>query len=149
MRIVLDTNVVLDWLVFRDPGVAHIASALEQRAVTALTNEACEQELIRVLNYDMLALDERARNAVLEIYQSFVHRSADGGSGAALPLCSDRDDQKFLELARDARAQYLITKDKALLKLARARYGIRAFSIVTPRGFSMASRAPELLLQSQ
>ena len=33
--------------------------------------------------------------------------------------CSDRDAQKFLGLAYAARADWLVTKDKALLKLAR------------------------------
>jgi predicted nucleic acid-binding protein len=42
-------------------------------------------------------------------------------SGVRLPVCSDKADQKFLELARDAGAEVLITKDKALLKLARRR----------------------------
>jgi predicted nucleic acid-binding protein len=42
-------------------------------------------------------------------------------SGVRLPVCTDKDDQKFLELARDANATILITKDKALLKLARKR----------------------------
>jgi len=49
-----------------------------------------------------------------------------------LPVCTDRDDQKFLEIARDADAAILVTKDKALLKLARktAREGL--FRIMTP-----------------
>ena len=38
---------------------------------------------------------------------------------AAPFACSDRDDQKFLDLAYTARADWLVTKDKALLKLAR------------------------------
>jgi predicted nucleic acid-binding protein len=34
-----------------------------------------------------------------------------------LPKCSDRDDQKFLTLAAASGARWLVTKDKALLKL--------------------------------
>jgi len=33
--------------------------------------------------------------------------------------CTDLSDQKFLDLAHTARADWLVTKDKALLKLAR------------------------------
>jgi len=36
-----------------------------------------------------------------------------------MPRCSDPDDQKFLELAAVARAQGLVSKDRALLKLRR------------------------------
>ena len=48
-----------------------------------------------------------------------------------LPRCSDPDDQLFLVLADAARADYLLTRDKALLKLGRARYGL-PFRIAQP-----------------
>jgi uncharacterized protein len=135
VQIVLDTNVVLDWLVFRDPGVSHIALALERRVAVVVTNDPCEAELARVLAYDTLALDADARQRALNTYRRTVSRSTHLAAAPPLPRCKDPDDQKFLELARDAGAQYLITKDKALLKLARSRFGIRGFSIVTPQGF--------------
>ena len=50
----------------------------------------------------------------------------------ALPRCKDRDDQKFLELARDGSADWLVTSDKALLKLARRRKLAHLFRILTP-----------------
>lgn len=141
MRIVLDTNVVLDWLVFRDPCVSHITAALEKGcSATLLTNERCEAELVRVLRYDSFALDDAARRTILDSFRSIAHRNTADPSSEALPTCKDPDDQKFLELARDARADYLITKDKALLTLGRKRYGIRAFAIVTPRGFPDVDR---------
>jgi hypothetical protein len=51
---------------------------------------------------------------------------------AALPRCKDRDDQKFLELARDAGADWLVTADKALLRLARGGRLRGLFRILTP-----------------
>lgn len=51
---------------------------------------------------------------------------------AALPRCRDPDDQKFLELARDGAADFLVTKDKALLKLRRISRDPGGFRIVTP-----------------
>ncbi len=142
-RIVLDTNVVLDWLVFRDPGVAHIARALMAQTLVALTNDACEKELIRVLSYAAFNLDAPARRAALEDYRRTAVHYAGTADGTPLPRCSDPDDQKFLELARDGQARFLITKDKALLRLARSRNRVRAFGIVTPSGFSISPlRAP-------
>lgn len=41
-----------------------------------------------------------------------------GRAMTPLPRCRDVDDQKFLETARDSGASLLITKDKALLRLA-------------------------------
>ncbi len=56
-------------------------------------------------------------------------------SGIILPRCSDVDDQKFLELARDARADVLISKDKALLKLARKTMQAGLFNILPPEAW--------------
>jgi hypothetical protein len=52
-----------------------------------------------------------------------------------LPVCTDRDDQKFLEIARDADAQILVTKDKALLKLARKTAQAGMFRIMLPEAW--------------
>ena len=49
-----------------------------------------------------------------------------------LPVCRDKDDQKFMELAYDAHASCLITKDKALLKLAIKNRKNGYFTIITP-----------------
>ena len=49
-----------------------------------------------------------------------------------LPHCQERDDQKFLELARDVGADWLIPADKALLKLAKRDKLRGLFRIGTP-----------------
>ena len=54
---------------------------------------------------------------------------------AGLPRCRDPDDQKFLEAALAAHADYLITKDRALLYFARRRSRPLPFRIVTPASF--------------
>ena len=52
-----------------------------------------------------------------------------------MPRCRDPDDQKFLEAAAAARADALITKDEALLELARRKTKL-PFRILTPQGFA-------------
>ena len=52
--------------------------------------------------------------------------------GLVLPACLDRDDQKFLETARDGAARLLVTRDKLLLKLARRAVIAARFAILTP-----------------
>jgi predicted nucleic acid-binding protein len=54
---------------------------------------------------------------------------------AGLPRCRDPDDQKFLEAALAAHADFLITKDRALLHVARRRSRALPFRIVTPQAF--------------
>ena len=53
-----------------------------------------------------------------------------------LPRCSDVDDQKFLELAWHAQARWLVTKDKALLVLARRKLRPAPCRIATPAGMA-------------
>jgi predicted nucleic acid-binding protein len=48
------------------------------------------------------------------------------------PQCRDPDDQKFLEAALAARADFLVTKDQALLELAQR---VPQFRILTPAEF--------------
>ncbi|HZW14287.1 MAG TPA: putative toxin-antitoxin system toxin component, PIN family [Noviherbaspirillum sp.] len=144
-RIVIDTNVCLDLFVFRDPRWATLHAALRARTIEAVTRDDCRTEWLKVLEYKHLPLDSQSRPAVAAEFDDLITCIDSGASeinsSVRLPLCSDPDDQKFLELARDAGAQTLITKDKALLKLGRktAREGL--FSIVTPEKWSADSQA--------
>ncbi|AOJ10759.1 PIN domain-containing protein [Burkholderia mayonis] len=58
-----------------------------------------------------------------------------------LPKCKDRDDQKFLELAYAARADWLVSKDRALLKLARRTERDFGFRIAQPAPFAARALA--------
>ena len=51
MRLVLDTNVWLDWLVFGDPDVAPLKAAVTAGKAEVFVDEASEAELARVLAY--------------------------------------------------------------------------------------------------
>ena len=118
-RIVIDTNVCLDLFVFRDPRWAGLLAALESGAVDAVTRADCRDEYLHVLHYPHLPLDEASRLHAEARFDALIQVVAPDSRAVRLPVCSDRDDQKFLEIARDAGAAILVTKDKALLKLAR------------------------------
>lgn len=135
-RIVIDTNVCLDLFVFRDPRWATLLAALKDGSAKAVTRHDCRTEWMIVLGYAHLPLDDasrpRAQAEFDELIETLPPESLPPRADIPLPLCKDPDDQKFLELSRDAGALFLITKDKALLKLARriARAGL--FSIIPP-----------------
>lgn len=134
LRLALDTNVVLDLIVFRDRGVAVLANALEAGHAVCFTSEACLDELRAVLARPQFAVDPAARESGLAQYcrDATLVQPTVGQRDPTLPHCTDPDDQKFLELARDAGVDLLVTKDKALLKLRRTKVGLRGFRIVTP-----------------
>lgn len=134
-RIVLDTNVCLDLFVFHDPRWARLLAALESGALEAVTRADCRMEYLLVLHYSHLRLDEASRAVSAQRFDALIKVIDPAVSSQRLPVCSDKDDQKFLELARDAGAAILITKDKALLKLARKTAQAGMFQIMVPEGW--------------
>lgn len=133
-RVVLDTNVLVSLYVFADSRFAPLRTRIENGEWQAITNDICLGEFRRVLGYPMFDLSGEQQQAALEAYDTSVKRF-DGLPRTAivdLPRCSDRDDQKFLELARDSSADWLVTADKALLKLARRDKLRGLFRILTP-----------------
>lgn len=116
---VLDTNVVLDWLVFRDPVVEGLAHDIEQARVRWLVTPSMQAELRRVLDYDDLVRRGAEAGGVLTVAARHWHVVDEPAGGAPLHLrCSDPDDQMFIDLALARQVPWLVTRDKALLKLA-------------------------------
>ncbi len=130
MKAVLDTNVWLDWLVFAEPAVAPIARGIETGALTVLGSDEIRAEWLDVIARPTFGLGERARAAASAAWDRWVHRCARAPCCAL--ACRDRDDQKFVDLAVAERATWLVTRDKALLALARQAARAHALSIVRP-----------------
>jgi len=143
-RLVLDTNIWLDWLVFEDTGVAHIRQLQGAGHVELCIDAACEAELKDVLSrrFARKSLDAQGQAAALATCRRLTTRvdvQLPQAERARLPLCRDPDDQKLLELALAAGADYLITKDRALLDLSRRKKKqvgrTVPFRILTPEEF--------------
>jgi putative PIN family toxin of toxin-antitoxin system len=113
---VIDTNVLLDFWVFDDARSAPLRSALEEGSVCALRSAACVDEFSEVLARPLFRVDSTARCEILRRWHALAkpleHIVASPFS------CSDPHDQKFLDLAYSAGADWLVTKDKSLLRLA-------------------------------
>ncbi len=119
--IVLDTNVVLDWLVFRNPDCAALASAVVAGALRWVATAAMRDELAHVLSRGHLDpwLPDRAYLwAHWDRHCTELPDPAPTGPPGRL-RCSDPDDQKFIDLAITCRARWLLSHDRAVLKLAR------------------------------
>lgn len=134
-RLILDTNVCLDLFVFHDPRWARLLAAIEDGSVQAITRADCRDEYRVVLHYPHLPLDEAKREESAARFDALIKVVDPAPKPVRLPVCSDKDDQKFLELARDAGADILITKDKALLKLARKTAQAGMFRIMLPEAW--------------
>jgi uncharacterized protein len=138
-RVVLDSNVWIDILVFDDAATRPIHAALRRGVLDAVIDARCLAELSRVLDYPQFtrrALDKAAALAAVARLSVMTPHTASPDSGAPLPRCKDRDDQKFLELAHAAGADWLVSKDRALLKLARRTARDFGFRIAQPAPFA-------------
>jgi putative PIN family toxin of toxin-antitoxin system len=133
MRLVIDTNVWLDWLVFEAQELAELRAARQAGIARIVIDAPCLAELERVLTYPEFGLDAASIAAALDDVRLFTE-SFSGKCLLAQPLprCQDPDDQKFLRLAAAARADCLVTRDRALLRLDRR----------TARAFGFAIREP-------
>jgi len=142
--LVLDTNIVLDWVAFGDARVRPIADAIERGLLRAATSGACLQELRRALGYAQVKLDAAAQALAFERYlaHATVFDVPEAAAAAGLPRCEDVDDQKFIELAWHVRASHLYTRDKALLKLARPLAQLGRFSVLAPHDFQLQRQQP-------
>jgi putative PIN family toxin of toxin-antitoxin system len=138
--LVLDSNVWLDWLVFDDPGVVRLRNAVHLGRAEVAMDAAADAELARVLAYDLgkHSIAPGAQAAALAQARRVSRRvdvALSAAERAGLPKCRDPDDQVFLELALAARADVLVTKDRALLALNRRHARAVPFRIRTPRAF--------------
>ncbi len=132
MRLVLDTNIVIDMLHFSDPHTQALRIQLENRSWQCFTDTNCLAELARVSAYPAFGLDHAAQHTLLTRYHQLATCcDAVGEESYLLPRCRDGDDQKFLILASRCRADLLLTRDKQLLKLAHHRRLPPPFGIMT------------------
>ena len=119
--IVLDTNVVLDWLLFDDPSFQTLAAAVVARQVDWIATAEMRDELAHVLHRGLATQGGTEPAAVLGACDARARRVPCPQPLALAPgwLCSDPDDQKFVDLARSAGARWLLSRDRAVLKLSR------------------------------
>jgi uncharacterized protein len=156
VKLVLDTNVVIDWLVFDDAFLASFRELVRARSVQVITHAPAVEELRRVLGYPILKLSAERQAAVFAQYTALAAPVDDdlarAGAPLGLPLgfprCRDRDDDPFLELAWRAGADALVSRDKAVLKLARKarKFGFQIYDV--PRMVAALDTSPSLMIHS-
>lgn len=134
-QVVIDTNVCLDLFVFKDPRWTLILSGLKDGSIIAVTREDCRNEWLAVLHYSHLPVNNENREQIILEFDASISCIKPLAKLHHLPRCTDKDDQKFLEIARDAEVHTLITKDKALLKLAKKNRQLGYYSIEAPEKF--------------
>ena len=118
MQLVLDTNIVLDLLVFGDPKAQGLSAGLAAGTLHWLATSAMREELVRVLAYPKLAPRVALqRGEALAVLRDFDrHAQLVEPAAKASITCGDPDDQKFIDLAVAHRC-VLLSKDREVLRM--------------------------------
>lgn len=116
MRVVLDTNILLDAFVFEDPAARPLKAALAAHQLEWIATKAMRDELARVLDYPKIV-------PRMQFYQISAARVLAQFDGQATLVdtapksgvtCRDPDDQMFIDLAVSHQC-LLLSRDQAVL----------------------------------
>lgn len=123
---VIDTNVVLDLWLFKRPSVAPLSRALLDGRLRMVGACDMRDELRHVLaracrgqGLDRKWLADGAAVTVLEAWDRHVTLGELGAPRGMVPRCTDAGDQLFIDSAVNSRVDWLLSRDRAVLKLAR------------------------------
>jgi predicted nucleic acid-binding protein len=131
--VVLDTNVVLDWLLFDHPDGTTLNGSLVAGELRWIATAAMRDELAHVLARGAL---DRWQPDLPRLWSAWDRHCTEvpaalvAGPASGL-RCTDPDDQKFVDLAASRRGSLLLSRDRAVLKLAR-RLAVLGVTVTTP-----------------
>lgn len=136
---VLDTNTVLDWLVFRNTWTLTLAARIESGALLWQATPAMRREFERVLPRDSFARWRPNPDTTAGAWDRLAR--LERTEPPAGPLrCTDPDDQVFIDLALHRRCTWLISRDRSLLRLAR-RAAAWQVGVLTPQAWQQRTTA--------
>lgn len=135
-RLVFDTNCLISAMLSPDSIVANcFRKALENGGI--LTSEDCFEELIEVLKrskFKKYFTESQIEYVIAVLTQQLVFQKVESKVSA----CRDPKDNKFLSLAKDSNAKYLITGDLDLLQMLK----YEETEIITPRSYLENTNEP-------
>ena len=117
VRVVLDTNVVLSALLFRQGRLAWIRQAWQSQQLTPLVCKETAEELLRVLTYPKFKLTAEDQEELLADFLPWAEAATLPDPWPEIPHCRDPHDQVFLALTKLTEADALVTGDNDLLAL--------------------------------
>lgn len=126
-KAVLDTNVWLDWALFEDPSLEPLRAVADAGRLRVVATRRMRDELADVLTRPAVLAQAGAARArrglpapdgTLALAEFDARATIVEPGGPCGLVCRDPDDQIFIDLAVAQRARWLLSKDRALLRLA-------------------------------
>lgn len=118
LKIVADTNTIISGLLWKGNKFKLLQEA-EKENIRLFTNKEILKEIEQVIDYDQLqkyiAESGLTKEQLLEKINSLCHIIF--GEKLNIDVCRDPDDNKIIECAIHAKANFIISGDKDLLSL--------------------------------
>lgn len=133
-KVVLDTNAVLDALLFGNAAMRPWWAAVMERRLLWLATPAMRDEFARQLHRPALARYGPDSERLLCAFDQQVLMRPEAPAlpaGLSRLRCRDGADQSFVDLAVACKARFLVSRDRDLLSLARHARPL-GLAIVTP-----------------
>ncbi len=137
MKVVLDTNVVLGALIKPNGLASLLVRALDRERLVNYTSE----DALTELSLKVAILQEKGRLSPTwkKTLAHFIAASEIVSPLRRFEICRDADDDKWLEIAYEAKADFILTWDRDLLDMRRNDRTItlegRTLKILTPAEF--------------
>lgn len=115
--LILDTNIVLDLLVFQDPRANWIRDGIARGQFELIYSSEMLLELTDVIARPQFAQSAYDQSTVLSSWtQMAIHKPTPPRCSFR---CDDPDDQAFIDLAYHYRPSQLLSKDRKVLQMQR------------------------------
>ena len=116
VKTILDTNIIISYLISKNNSeVENIIRAAKEKRIQLFCSIEIWNELLEALKYPKIARLLPNNNGTFITKYKFLCEFIEPKS--SVELCRDPRDNKFLELAIEIGADYLITGDKDLLEI--------------------------------
>lgn len=130
-RLVVDTNIIVRGLITSDTPPAQILDAVQLKKIVLLVSDELVVEYLRVLQYPHIRKYKKISDEMIsQLTAFFVEESERIEVPSSIQKSKDPDDDKFLSLAVEGKADFLVTGDKGDLLSLKA---IEEIPIITAR----------------
>ena len=149
IRVVVDTNVLVDAIFHEDTDCADLFKYKHDGEIAFCMNQRTYQEAFRIFLRTIEEIEKRAKSKDIKYSARQVDSLFYKLSNALWEIqkiegktrvnyCSDPDDNKFIDCCIDGNIKYLVSSDEHLLSLKNnkdiKKYGIE---VMTPKEFSL------------
>lgn len=132
--VVIDTQIIMDWLVFRDARVQPLVQAVESGEIHWIGRLKMLEELRHVLGRGIAARYQPDLAFIEAQFARHCRMVAGEPAPAVRLVCRDPDDQMFIDLALAERVNWLLSRDRDVLALAK-RARAAGLAILSPEAW--------------